>query len=377
MKKAGGDTVMVVLYKQGREGQGKPSDIFAVRVVVPDGEESDNTLNPYRFGNFERLDESVQNPDAYGFNRGQRMHRNMTSATVESIDYDDIAMDDEGHAWGKVYRWKQESGNMSDESFANPYSDSKGHRGFIRGKMVVIGYSLTPNWGRRGGDHMDFYVRRSFNGGKTWTTNPKGAGATHEWLERDKVTGEYQKRYKHYGPGEFEPGRNVSILKGNSHTVTDPRLVPTMGTYVVNDTPLGYEDDTANPKTFYVAFGTAKVLRAMGEPLGAEEQIAEDIFYTRTTDGGATWLMVPWVINPDSQGGENPAAGETVYRWPWLAQGAPHQGHAQLRAHPSGTRMYAIWHQWAEDEDTYVSPHDIGDDIWFRRIDFPTEVADQ
>ena len=73
------------------------------------------------------------------------------------------------------------------------------------------------------------------------------------------------------------------------------------------------------------------------------------------------------MINPDSA---SPNAGETVYRFPWLAHGSPHQGHAQIRMHPSGTRFYAIWHQFTDGDDAHASPHDRGNDIWFRRIDF-------
>ena len=139
-----------------------------------------------------------------------------------------------------------------------------------------------------------------------------------------------------------------------------------MGPGTVN--PYYYpQDDTPDPSIFYVAFGTARVLHGLGEPLGVTDTEKEDILYSRTTDGGSTWLQVPWIVNPDSA---SPDAGETVYRWPVLAQGTPHQGHAQVRMHPSGTRFYAIWHQWADGDEVPLSPHDVGNDIWFRRIDF-------
>jgi hypothetical protein len=213
---------------------------------------------------------------------------------------------------------------------------------------------------------MDFYVRRSFDGGKNWTTNPKASQDTvHNVIEKDPFTREYVMKQYRYAPGQAEPGRNVSLLKGNRFTVSDPRLVPPMGGgSTVNKTYP--EDDTFDPNVYYVAFGTAEVIHGLGEPLGETDTVKADVFYTRTTDGGTTWLEVPWVINPDSS---SPDAGETVYKFPWLAQGTPHQGHAQIRMHPSGTRFYAIWHQWT-DGDEAVSPHDVGNNIWFRRIDF-------
>lgn len=355
-------TPLVVLYKQGREGNGKPSDIFAVRAVVPTTDKA--TDNPYRFGNLVRYGTGAEATDP-SIMIGQRRHQNMTSATVEAQDPTDLAVDYEGHAYGKVVKWSQYGNNISDESFANPYSDAKGHRGFIRGDQLVISYSFTPNWGRLGGDHLDFYVRRSFDGGKTWTTDPDGPDEVdHTVIEKDLVTKEYRENHYKYLRGQFEPARNVSLLKGNRFTVTDPRLVPPMGPGTANPTYL--EDDTFNPDIYYVAFGTAEVIHGIADPR-TTDTVKADIFYTRTTDAGSTWLMVPWVINPDSA---SPEAGETVYRFPWLAQGTPHQGHAQIRMHPSGTRLYSIWHQYTDGDDEHVSPHEEGNDIWFRRIDF-------
>ena len=103
-----------------------------------------------------------------------------------------------------------------------------------------------------------------------------------------------------------------------------------------------------------------------GPPPGGRSRIY-DLFYTFSRDKGEGYYEKTWVVNPDSDGNY---AGETVYRWPWLAHGTPHQGHAQIRMHPAGNRFYAIWHQWAYSDDVSVSPHDLGDDIWFRRIDF-------
>jgi hypothetical protein len=357
-------TVMLATYKQGREGSGKPSDVFVVRAVVPTTDTKYD--NPYRFENLQRYDTGAQTSDPEVM-KYQRRHKNMSAATVESMDPVQKAGDGEGNTWNKVGKWKQYGGNMSDESFANPYSDAKAHRGFIRGDKVVYGYSFTPNWGRLGGDHMDFFVRRSFDGGQTFTTDPDGPEeVVHTVIERDPNTGEFTEKQYQYGRGEFEPGRNVSVLKGNSRTVEDPRLVPPMrGGSTVNKTYP--EDDTEAQGLYYVAFGTAKVLHGIGEPQGVPITEKEDILYSRTTDGGSTWLKVPWVINPDSS---SPNAGETVYRWPWLAKGGPHQGHAQIRMHPAGNRFYAIWHQFTHGDEWPLSPHDIGNDIWFRRIDF-------
>ncbi|MEJ2282984.1 MAG: choice-of-anchor O protein, partial [Desulfobacterales bacterium] len=47
-------TVMLATYKQGREGSGKPSDVFVIRGVVPTTDTKYD--NPYRFSNFVRYD---------------------------------------------------------------------------------------------------------------------------------------------------------------------------------------------------------------------------------------------------------------------------------------------------------------------------------
>ena len=58
------------------------------------------------------------------------------------------------------------------------YSNARSHRGFIRGDFFVIAYALSPNWaaGRNGNDRYNFYVRKSFDGGQTWTTTPADFG---------------------------------------------------------------------------------------------------------------------------------------------------------------------------------------------------------
>ncbi len=81
----------------------------------------------------------------------------------------------------KVVSWEQTVENFDDPTFLNPYDDARAHRGQIRGDLVTMGYSYTPNWAaaRNGNDQYDFYVRRSFDGGVTWTTDPAGLGVTN------------------------------------------------------------------------------------------------------------------------------------------------------------------------------------------------------
>ncbi len=68
---------------------------------------------------------------------------------------------------------------LNGEVCPGMYSNVRSHRGFIRGDFFVTAYALSPNWaaGRNGNDRYNFYVRRSFDGGQTWTTDPSGLGA--------------------------------------------------------------------------------------------------------------------------------------------------------------------------------------------------------
>ena len=45
-----------------------------------------------------------------------------------------------------------------------------------------------------------------------------------------------------------------------------------------------------------------------------------DLYYSFTQDKGEIYVEVAWDVNPDSDGN---FAGETVYRWDFLAKGEP------------------------------------------------------
>jgi hypothetical protein len=85
-----------------------------------------------------------------------------------------------------------------------------------------------------------------------------------------------------------------------------------------------------------------------------------DLFYSFSYDKGESFVDVAWEVNPESAGNH---AGETVYRWDYLAKGDPEQGEAQLRMTPDGSRFYSTWVQDGLDKDGNPAS-----DIWFRRI---------
>jgi hypothetical protein len=296
-----------------------------------------------------------------------------------------------------------------------------------------MGYSYTPNWEayRNGNDKYDFFIRRSFDGGQNWTTDPNGeklwaitggtaidentvkdgeviAGTVYSVVncdtytdptlsedgsvigEGDPTTGPH---YHYticdgYLPGEFEQARNLSQLPNAKSSVIEPRIVKAPGTITDPETGLwtGIAEDKNRFGMYYVSYGTStnpKKEKAVdpetGEPLLdedgkqifiQEEPAPMDLYYSYSLDKGETHEEIAWDVNPDSLGNY---AGQTVYRWDFLAKGDREQGEAQLRMTPDGSRFYAVW-----VEEGYDNKGEYGSDIWFRRIMpalFPNNVA--
>jgi len=277
----------------------------------------------------------------------------------------------------KVVEWVQTVENLDDPSWLNPYDDARAHRGTIRGDVIVMGFSYTPNWAaaRNGNDKYDFYVRRSFDGGVTWTTDPAGSGVIHcnTWTypSGTESPGTKVEVCNTYGPGEFEQMRNLSQLPNSTSSVIEPRIVGAPGTIKdpVTGEWTGIPEDKQNPDVVYVSYGTATNPGSIHGDSDEEEEFAApmDLYYSFTMDNGETYVEVEWVVNGDPT---NPEIenGDVRTGWDWLAKGDPEQGEAQLRMTPDGSRFYATWLQKGEE----------GSDIWFRRIippEFECNVA--
>jgi hypothetical protein len=350
-------TVMVLLYKQGEEGKGRPSDIFMRRVV------KSATVNPY---------------DAKNIVAGAQNLSSVEPTEYWINPYPDP--DSNGDAT-KVVKFRQSAANLGDGSGTNPHDDARAHRGILRGDNLSIAYTYTPNWAasRNANDKYDVYVRRSFTGGQTWTTDPGpispdgaevlpvGEGEICHTLVWKQYNDEYgdplvysedEARQKDtyeetvcYSEGEFEPARNMSQLKNNKVSVIEPRLVGTQGGNKPDASGVcstGEPEDCENKDVFYLSWGTeANIPRAHGDSDDGDDEIEYeiidgDLFYTFSQDRGQTYYRQLWEVNPDSEG---PNAGETVERWAYLAKGDPNQTEAQLRVSPDGTKFYAVWNE--------------------------------
>lgn len=324
----GSGTVLLALYRQGEEGHGKPADIFMRRMVVTGA----TTGNPYAFKNF-----------VHGAH-------NLSSVTPgelwEGTVTDPVTL--ETSPLTKMVNWDWDIPNLSDASGKNPYSDGLAHRGAINGDEIIIGYGWTPNWGRLANDKYDLYIRRSFDGGQTWTTDKNDPEPIeHVIVFVDPDTKEEIVTSYTFQPGDLEPPRNVSGLRNNRVSVLEPRIVKTPGNITRPDkSPTGYPEDTHADGIYQVAWGME-----LNDPTAATK-MPLDIYYGRTIDKGQRYETV--VVTP-KDGSGTPQDG-----WNLLAKDRPAQSGAQLRQTPDGSRMYAIWLEEGES----------GSDIMFRRVDY-------
>jgi hypothetical protein len=382
-----------LIYKQGIINQGGPADIFVRRLLVPDGfNEAED--NPYAFENMD-CDEWVYtdggNPN---YLQGLCLSPaiNISGSTVVRCDggddndtcrdqfpvADDGSMiDGEEGAFPKVYEWRQlpytatsdgdnftgdpnDDSDLDDQSWENPFDVAKGHRGFLDGDFVMLMYAWAPNWKSNsvGNDHYNLYVRRSFDGGLTWTTGPLGTTATENYY--GATIGEPVPVDFTYGPGADEQARNVSQLTGNKVTVLDPRYSPTGGTKLYatisswwleeyadllnfeSDDTLPYTDDAErDPSKFFMVYETGD-----NTTVAEGEAVPMDLFFSRATEYGDVWELDPdWYTIA-----EDGTITIEDYRWPWLENKADElSGEAGMLANPGGTFMYAVWNQWKEE----------------------------
>jgi hypothetical protein len=372
-------TSAIAIFKLGELNQGGPADIMLRRFVLPDN--FDPTVdNPYAYENMvcaEQYYDDGGNPNyVQGLCVSPPINVSGTTAVAcEAGDCPPTLPEPGAGDFPRVIEWTQAPDNLDDEWWANPFDVSKGHRGFIDGDFVMMMYAWSPNWNQNavGNDKYNLYVRRSFDGGQTWTTTP--ANYVHwddtVWTGEGTTTcdnfGYGNNQYPFctdYGPGEFEKARNVSQLMGNKITILDPRFTPTSGPKATGDiltdgAPL-YPDDARDPSKFFIIYETGdNTTVTLGEatPL--------NLYYSRARNWGDDYYLVEYF---------NQNTGETYYAWDWLEnQKEDLSGEACVWANPGGTFFYAVWNQWREDEHEHVTDSD----IWYRRVMFIDDDAIQ
>jgi len=401
----------MLIFKQGIINQGGPADIMLRRVVIPD-EFDPSVDNPYAYENMDCAEWAYTDGLNPNYLKGVCLSPaiNISGTTIErcdgGTDNDTCAaafpvLDDgsnpDGGDFPKVYEWRQCDGtsaiegceddnDLDDQSWDNPYDVAKGHRGFLDGDIVMMMYAWAPNWNSNtvGNDHYNLYVRRSFDGGLTWTTTPAelgGEGVTVTEYYYGETIGDPVPVEWTYGAGEFEQGRNVSLLTGNKITILDPRYTPSGGLKLYptirtdwltangfSTDGLPYDDDLErDPSKYFIVYET-------GDNTTVEfgEATPLDLYYSRGTVYGDVYETMDYTTDKDD---------ELLDRWPWLENAAEDlSGEAGVVANPGGTFMYAVWNQWREaitiDEEGYEHELIYDSDAWFRRLLYLPDDSD-
>jgi len=440
-------------WKQGIMQQGGPADVMARRILLPRGFKEGQD-NPYAFENM-ACDEwayadgsNPYYPDGLCLDTAVNLSSVTPDSCVDTADGGEMDCPTVDPASGigdtnpilsgseiptpnttKVLTWHQcpndasvvsssdgitpvtacedsqtnRADNLTDQSWYNPLDVAKGHRGFVDGKYIMILYAWSPNWklNTRGRDRYELYVRRSFDGGQTWTTLPKnyvhlgepGAPGNGGNPSTDPVykgegtvdcesfrTAETQSGGEvdepqacfSYDAGGAQQARNVSQLKSMRFTILDPRYAPTAPT--MEGATL--DKDFRDPSRYFIVYETgdnSTVEAGEAEPL--------NLYYGRGVHFGDHYQV--WAEEDDltpcypSDPHDDPDVSEVV-----IGSGFCNEfdtlegkqdiasGEASLEANPGGEWLYSVWAQ--DDAETGES-----DAMWRRVWYLDDYISDQ
>lgn len=255
---------LLFIYKQGEFTQGGPSDIFLRRAtggqITPDAldppvDVANCTSSIVTGGN--PLEDIVQ-PPAINFSGS------------------DVLKGGTGTAPGAA------SGD-------NPIENALAHRGVMRGDIILIAYSYTPDLFRfqflDNTDPYNFYIRRSDDGGVTWS-------------EAVNMTPDIT------GPSQL--------------TVKEPRIVGTPGTVASGD-----PQDVQNPEVVYVAYGLQTNVR---QPIFEPQDV--DIYMMVSLDEGLSWTVAKPLTSGDVIGGFEDELEDFE---------------TQIKVRPDGLEAHVVW----------------------------------
>ena len=293
--------------------------------------------------------------------------------------------------------------NLLDQSWYNPLDISKGHRGFIDGDFVMFLHAWSPNWrlNAKGNDRYDLYVRRSFDGGSTWTTLPSSfeSSVTDELGTPVLYSGDGTVTCERYRPEATTPGerveptacytfeagaaehaRNLTQHKAMRITTLDPRYAPSKdtiadgctdglfldntvidGLWTCDDTSAVQDTDLRDPSRYFMVFETGDnttVVDGEAEPLdlfyGRAEGFGDDYVVWTETDTGydadPTSVCYPTVDYGVEDLGVAVGSGFCNEFDNLNTGGDTHSSEANLESNPDGSKLYAVWAQWVLDE---------------------------
>ena len=452
--KAKSGLIALPAWKQGVMNQGGPADVMVRRIIMPKGW-GPNKGNPYAFRNMacskdgwlygrdrDGMPENANYPDGLCMDSPTNLSAAIPDTCTDSDTGGEIECPQvdlsTGTTFGigdtnpvlqgnqvvepnkqKVLTWhscpaefttvsgetlncetdlRTDDTTLFDQSWYNPLDVSKGHRGYLDGDFVMMLYAWSPNWrlNAKGSDRYELYIRRSFDGGETWTTTPgnykhwtnvaySGEGTvTCETFRSDEQSSDKvePRVCNEYVAGAPEQPRNVTQHKSMAITTLDPRYTPNAAT-IVFDGVTGVQSDWINgedennpdendPTRYSIVYEIGdNTTTAVGEPE------PEDLFYSRAVmfgDHYQVWaeeddLSVCYPSDPhDTDVPEELIGSGFCNEFDQVDQGTPGiQGsEASLEANPGGEFMYPVWAQF-DHGDEAVDGDEVSDPM-ARRI---------
>jgi hypothetical protein len=449
-------TALLGMFKQGIMNQGGPADIMYRRFVLTDplkrptfNPGSDNPFSVMACGRWATDTELgvLNNPDMPGVNglRNPNYQDGLcleppinASATIPETCDGTTTPDWTGTSCGykntnpnlenpyavikRTFTWTQPQGTdsvdklvddrttLDDESWYNPWDVAKGHRGILDGDFAMIQFAWAPNYvaNKIGRDKYDLYARRSFDGGKTFTTTPNDPKWTTSTVDGMSVTadGSYHcETYRApvtddgnpagltikfpisclaYAAGAPERARNLSLITTRtpegypSRTVLDPRYTSAgglfkhastafklSGTSLVAQAP---HTDTYNGKAvggdlrdrslFFIAYDDGDNTTV---DFGEAEPV--DMFYAQAYNWGDEYTGI--YRNVCQSTGVNCVT--TVVMEQLNAPGT-NAAESSITANPDGTFLYSTWNEWRWSTPGDYESNQINEDAMFRRL---------
>lgn len=256
-------TAMVAIWREGPEGHGKPAHIMMRRFI----------------GGYAPEDLECQ--------QYRKTGNGVNMCTKGAVDV-----------------------NAEQNPLVGYEDDARAHRGFLRGDFLVLGYTWTEDWGRGQPHRYDFFVRRSFDGGFSFTDSQN----------------------------RKERPRNLSnIREKKGWSVMEPRLFATPGT--IGGDRVKNATDVQNPLVYFVAYCTTRnphqgrFLQDGGMPTGKD--IPQDIYWTMTDNQGESYMKV---FNENAGKWEHPFLQKSTGPDATAEFAAP-----QIRVSPAGDKFFASY----------------------------------
>jgi hypothetical protein len=427
-------------WKQGIMNQGGPADVMVRRIV-----DQGHSENPYAFVNMVCDNWVYQDgsnphyPDGLCMEPAINLSASIPDTCVDSDTGGEVACPSvdlgQGSSYGigdtnpilqglvqgegdttKVLSWHQcpaefttvsgetvtcdndtrtDDSTLADQSWYNPLDVAKGHRGYLDGDFVMMLYAWSPNWrlNAKGNDRYELYIRRSFDGGESWTNLPSsfvasdglaysGAGnvtcETYRSAETQASGDLVEPRVcNEYAAGAAEQPRNVTQHRSMRTTTLDPRYAPTAASITEDPFASGYvlsDEDDRDPSRYFIVYETGdNTTTALGEPE------PEDLFFSRAVQFGDNYQV--WaeetdlsVCYPSDAHGDENVAEEVIgsgfcNEFEQLDQGSPglSASEASMEANPGGEFMYGVWAQWLHDDlsDELVESDAMARRVWY------------